>query len=305
MKRTSCVSAAVLAFFLLASCSGLKTAGTVSSPAVNSGPRVTFASPEPETVLPLGPVPVLILSEDPLGTAQVEVLVNGIALATVPSPDAARDSVIVEYVWQPAASGKYVLQARAQNTAGTWGDFAALEVAIAEAAAGEEGEEETPVFVDFPTGEAESTDVITTPTLSDQTPVLPEFTPVTPTKGGISLTWSFSALRMYPYNSTCEPRQNGVIVSVSGMNPAEIGSVMVFFRAMHKDTGAVGKWSNALGLELFESGAYGKGFSSFHFAQPLPFIPAVIQHMVAVADKGGSVVYRSEVYQELYLAPCN
>ena len=297
MKRLFCALSVVLTFLLLSACSGLTGPNAAASPETDSGPRVSFASPEPEASVPLGPVQVLILSEDLRGTAQVEVLVNGVAAASVPSPDTTRSSVIVEYVWQPAAIGKYVLQAHGQNNAGTWGDFAALEVTVVEAAGETTPTLETPTATLEPT--SDPTDVITTPS-AETTEILP-----TPTKSGISLSWSFSALRMYSLNSACEPQKNGVIVRLSGIDKSQVDSIMIFFRAKHKDTGALGKWSKALRMELFESGAYGRGFSSAHFAQPLPFVPAIILHQFVVTDKSKTIIYRSDVYQEMYLAPCN
>jgi hypothetical protein len=300
MKRSSRVLPAVASVLLLASCSGLPAAATVPARTADSGPRVSFASPESGTVLPPGPVPILILCEDPTGTALVEVLVDGVAVAVIPSPDSARDSVIVEYVWVPAVTGTYTLQAHAQNSAGTWGGFDSLELTIEE----QTDAGDTPAFVPLATENADSTDVIAGPTATETPPVAETTPPATPTRSGIWLTWSFSELRMFEYGSSCTPTQNGVIVAVFGIDPQDIGSVMIFFRAKHKDTGVLGKWSPALGLELFESGMYGKGFTSLQFAQPLPFVPAVILHQFAVADKNGGILYRSDVYQELYLGPC-
>ncbi len=296
MKRLSCVFSIILIFLLLSSCSGLLGANPVSSPAADTGPRVSFASPESDVTVPLGPVQVLILSEDPAGTAQAEVLVNGVSAAAIPSPDTARDSVILEYVWEPPAAGQYVLQAHAQNTIGTWGAFAAVNVTVAEAV-------ETPAFVELPTAEGEATEVITTPTSDAEAPVLPTPTPKPPVQAGISINWSFSYLRMFEYGSACEPQQNGVVVTVSGISNDAIDSVMIFFRPKHKDTGVLGTWSKALRLEPLETGAYGRGFSSSDFGK-LPFVPAVILNQFVITDNSKAIIYRSDVYQEMYLGPC-
>jgi hypothetical protein len=300
MKRSFCMLSVFLMFLLLSSCAGLTTAKTASSPAADAGPRVSFASPESGATVPFGTVPVLILSEDPLGTAQVEVLMNGVPIATIPSPDAARDSVIVEYVWQPVSSGKFVLQAHAQNTAGVWGGFTSLELTIAEPA----GAGETPLFEEFATDtvgpEVASTDVIATPT---GTPILTDVTPQPTLQTGISINWSFSYLRMFEYGSACEPQKNGVIATVSGISTDQIDSVMIFFRPKHKDTGVLGRWSKALRLEKFESGAYGRGFSSAHFGT-LPFVPAVILHQFVITDNSKTIIFYSDVFQVMYLGPC-
>jgi hypothetical protein len=305
MKRLFCTFPVGLTFLMPAA------PKTVSTPAADSGPKVSFASPEPGATVPFGAVQVLILSEDPLGTSQVEVLVNGVSVATVPSPDTSRDSVIVDYTWEPAAPGNYVLQAHGQNTAGTWGDFASLELAVTPEAGAE-----TPIIEDIPTEESEptatATDVIATEEAPAETPVTPDV-PATPTRSGISVTWSFTYLQMYRYGSSCEPQQNSVIVDVSGVSNNEIGGVMVFFRPMEASTGKLWDWwTTGLWLEEFPSGLYGRGFSTVHMVKRLstqpetywPYLPATVLYQFAVSDKGGMIIYRSDVYQNLQVKPC-
>jgi hypothetical protein len=299
MKRSFHVIPVILVFLLLSSCAALPAANPTAGPAADSGPRVSFAEPESDVTLPMGPVRLLILCEDLLGTSQVELLLNGVAIAMIPSPDSTRDSVILEYVWLPPTAGQYVLQAHAQNTAGTWGAFTALNLTITDAAAATE----TPMFEAFPTAGGETTDVVATPTADAGAPAVPTATLKVPVQTGISLNWSFSYLRMFEYGSACEPQQNGVIVTVSGISTDAIDSVMIFFRPKNKDTGVLGTWSKALRLELLETGAYGRGFSSAHFGK-LPFVPAVILHQFVITDNSKTPIYYSDVYQEMYLGPC-
>ncbi|MFN2299723.1 MAG: hypothetical protein ACK2UB_12820, partial [Anaerolineales bacterium] len=189
-----------------------------------------------------------------------------------------------------------------QNTAGTWGGFASLELTIT-AAEDASDTDAAPAEDVTPTGTLEPTDVMVGPTPTE-TPVLPgENTPTKTVQTGISLNWSFSYLRMFEYGSACEPQQNGVIVSVSGIDPGGIDSVMIFFRPKNKDTGVLGTWSKALRLELLENGSYGRGFSSAHFGT-LPFVPAIILHQFVITDSSQTPIYYSDVYQELYLGPC-
>ncbi|MGB7537270.1 MAG: Ig-like domain-containing protein [Anaerolineales bacterium] len=314
MKRLFCAFPIILIALLFSACapqSGAKT-GTTSAVA-DSGPKVSFASPEPGATVPFGPVQVMILSEDLGGTSQVEVLVNGVSVASVPSPDTAASSVIIGYTWQPSAPGNYVLQARAQNTAGTWGGFASLELAVAP----EQAPAETPTVEAIPTEEpeptVEDTDVIATESGPTETSSGPDL-PSTPTRSGISLSWTFTYLQMYRYGSTCEPQQNSVIVEVSGLSKNEIGGVMIFFRPMEVGTGALWNWwTTGLWLELFPSGLYGRGFSTAHMVKRLstqsetywPYIPAVVLYQFAISDKGGSIIYRSDVSQNLQVKPCN
>lgn len=298
MKRSSILVWLALISLVISSCSSAAAKPEAGSPTPDQGPKVSFTAPASGAELPIGPVQVLLLSEDPLGTAQVELMVNGISVGTVASPNSTGASVTIEYTWQPPAAGKYVLQAHGQNTAGTWGGFTSLEITVAEPT---EATTETQVLA---TNTLEPTGVIATPESATDTPISQNMTPTLTKNTAVTVKWSFSSLRMYAYGSTCEPQKNGVFVTVSGMDKSGIGSVMIFFRAKNKDTNALGKWSKALRLELFTSGVYGRGFSSAHFSQPLAFIPAIILHQFAISDKSGAIVYRSDVYQELYLAPC-
>ena len=203
MKRLFCALPIILIALLFSACAPQSGPKTGTTPAADSGPKVSFASPEPGATVPFGPVQVMILSEDVRGTSQVEVLVNGVSVASIPSPDTAASSVIIGYTWQPSAPGNYVLQAHGQNTGGTWGDFASLELAVAP----EQGPAETPTTEVVPTENTEptatATDVIATESGPTETSSSPEI-PSTPTRGGISLDWSFTSLQMYPYS----PRAN-------------------------------------------------------------------------------------------------
>jgi hypothetical protein len=297
----------ILTASLLAACAPKAAATkTASTSETDAGPRVSFASPEPGASVPFGPVQLLMLSEDPRGTSQAEVTVNGATVAAVPSPDTTRTSVIIEYLWQPDAPGKYVLQARAQNNNGTWGAYASLELTVGEAAAAAE----TPAPDLVPTDTVEEpkvaeTDVIATQEEPEAT-VTPEIM-ATDTRSGISLEWVFTTLKMYKYGSACEPQQNSVIVSVSGLDKNAIGGVMLFFQPVDANTFERGKWTTGLWLELFPSGAYGRGFSTVHMVKkglPFPYIPAIVNYQFAISDKGNTIIYRSPVYFNLQVAAC-
>ena len=312
MKRFSIALPVLLCALLLVSCGGQASPKTAASPAVDSGPKVSFASPEPTATVPFGPVQVMILSEDLKGTSQVEVLVNGVSVATVPSPDTARTSVIIEYVWQPSAPGNYVLQAHGQNTGGTWGDFASLELVVAP----ESPVVETPTIEVAPTEESQptqtATDVIATPSGPTETPMGPVVQD-TPTRGGISLEWVFTYQQMHPFGASCEQQQNSVIVQVNGLSNSEIGGVMIFFRPTEESTGKLWNWwTTGLWLEEFPSGLYGRGFNSAQMIKRLasqgekywPYFPSIVLYQFAVTDPSGAIVYRSEVYNNLRVVGC-
>jgi hypothetical protein len=304
MKRLLPALSIILTSLLLPSCAaGAAQKASVSSPMPDTGPRVTFASPDPGVTVPFGPVRIIILSEDPRGTAQIEILVDETSIATVPSPDIAKTAVIIDYEWQPAATGKHVLQARGQNNAGTWGDIAGIEVTVAEAAA-----EEVPTAeVEPPSTEptAEQTSVISTPAELTPTPTPQEAEP-TATRSGITVTWTLAFMSMYKYGSNCEPQKNSVYVKVEGIDNSQIGGVVMWFRPTDQNTGEMWPWQGR-GLELFPSGKWGYGFSTGNMVakgKPFPFIPSVVLFQFSVSDKSMETIYRTEIFNSLTVKAC-
>jgi hypothetical protein len=266
MRRCFRLFGLVMLTGLFLGCSGSPALKAIGSPTRDTGPRVSFSAPESGASLPLGPVQVLLLSEDPLGTAQVEVLVGGATAASIPSPDKTKPSVVVEYAWQPPAPGAYTLQARGQNTAGTWGAFAQLSLTVTEPEPGETATFEpsgtsTPTIA--PTESPTALVATTTPTFT-LNPL--ETTPLPPIPG-LSFTWEFSTYYMYKYGSACEPQKNGVFVKVSGIDLETIGGVMLFFQPMDKKTHELWTWTTGLWLE-------------------------------------NATIYRSEIYDYLQVATC-
>ncbi|MBN1440143.1 MAG: hypothetical protein JW929_12110 [Anaerolineales bacterium] len=301
MKRLSRVFPILLASILLAACSAQPATKTAASPEQDSGPKVSFASPEPGATLPLGPIQLMILSEDVRGTAEVEILVNGVPVATVPSPDTTQNSVIVDYVWTPSAPGNYVLQAHGKNNAGTWGSFASLEMTVGDALPAEETPDDAPTAEPI----VEETDVIATPEAPTETPIIPDVTP-SPTRSGITLNYTFTTYQMYKYGSNCEPQFNSVIVTVSGIDKNVIGGVMVFFNPTDASTGQQWTWQ-VRNLEAYESGAYGFKFSTANMVakgKAFPFIPSIVLYQFAITDKSNQPIYRSEVYNNLQVLAC-
>jgi hypothetical protein len=234
----------------------------------------------------------------------VEVLVGGATAATLPSPDKTKPSVVVEYDWQPPSPGAYTLQARGQNTAGTWGAFAQLSLTITEPLPTETSTSqptETPTLAPTET----PTDVVSTssPTFT----LNPLETTSLPPIPGLSFTWEFSSYRMYRYGSACEPQQNGVFVYVSGIDLNTVAGVMIFFQPTDENNGNRWTWSPGLWLERYEGGVFARGFSTAHMVrkgQNFPYIPALVRYQFVMTDKMGANIYYSEIRQNLEVAPC-
>jgi hypothetical protein len=81
--------------------------------------------------LPLaGPLEIVSHASDPARIAQVELNVNGAVVRRDPNPNAAMELVTMRQQWVPTGPGNYSLMVRAQNTGGTWGEYARAVITI-------------------------------------------------------------------------------------------------------------------------------------------------------------------------------
>jgi len=293
MKRFSILLFSVIFFLTLSSCSSVAPVAGAGTSSPDQGPRVSFSAPLSGATVPLGPVQVLLLSEDPLGTAQAEVLVNGESAATIQSPDSSRAAVVLEYSWQPAASGKYILQAHAQNTAGTWGAFVSLELTVAEGGTVEPMESSTPT--------EGPTEIAATPTKTE-TPLMPTPLPPTATNSGITLQGTLSYLQMYPADAPCGTTINMATATVS---PADsVYSVLLFFRIGNKDGTEWNSWTKGLALAPNGPGKFYILFTTRHIANPVPWIRAQVNYQFVGIDKQGKRLLSTNVYTNLSIINC-
>jgi hypothetical protein len=294
MKRLSILIGLAFLSIAVSACSTAAPVALAGSPTVDQGPRVTFAAPAPGATVPFGPVQLLLLSEDPRGTAQVEVLVNGESAVTIPSPDTSKSAVVLQYSWQPPASGNYVLQAHGQNTAGTWGAFASLELTVAEAVATESVE--TPSPFPAPT----NTSIVATATRTE-TAIVATTAPVTPTNSGITLKTTLSYTQMYVADAPCGTTTNMATATVTPADSAY--SVLIFFRLGTKDGTAFKPWKGwALGPN--GPGKFYLLFTTRHIALPMPWVPSQVWYQFVAINKSGEALYRTPVYTNLSIIKC-
>jgi hypothetical protein len=293
MKRFSILLFSAIFFLVLASCSSAAPLAGAGSPTPDQGPKVSFSAPIPGATVPLGPVQLLLLSEDPLGTAQAEVLVNGESAAMIQSPDSSRAAVVLEYSWQPAAPGKYVLQAHSQNTAGTWGAFVSLELTAAEGGTVEPMESSTPTEA--------PTEIVATPTKTE-TPLMPTPLPPTATNSGITLQGTLSYLQMYPADAPCGTTTN---IATATVSPADsVYSVLLFFRIGNKAGTEWNSWTKGLALAPNGPGKFYIFFTTRHIANPVPWIRAQVNYQFVGIDKQGKRLLSTTVYTNLSIINC-
>jgi hypothetical protein len=101
-----------------------------SLPAAGGGPTTFFDDPQDNAVMPMGVVKILLHAQDPRGVARAEFSVIGEQLSTQESPYPKQKSVDFIFAWEPVAAGVYLLQARAQNSLGVWGQNTIISVQV-------------------------------------------------------------------------------------------------------------------------------------------------------------------------------
>ena len=96
------------------------------TPGYDAGPQVWLEFPLDGQVLLLQPIVFEAYAADPQGIAQVDLRVNAETLPqTAPSALGERSGnhlVLLKQEWQPSREGEYVVEARARNAAGTYGE---------------------------------------------------------------------------------------------------------------------------------------------------------------------------------------
>lgn len=167
----------------------------------SNGPQTWIDAPLDQMHLPLAPYEVVFHGTDDSAVSNVELRINDQAVP-VPAPQGVSQKLLTaKYVWVPSAPGKYVLQARSQNSAGTWSAEAIVTVWI-------EG-------------------LIRTITPTVATTLTPTLTLAPAPAGGVSIQ-SISAETVYVGGSSCGPVQETIVAHATA--PKGITVVVLFYR---------------------------------------------------------------------------
>jgi len=194
-------------------------------------PQAWIDAPLNESRLPLADIEIVFHITDAEQVVTGELSINDQVMAALPNPDPADKLVTLKYLWEPAAPGQYLLQARAQNGAGTWGPVTESVVFISEAAA-------TPLIEQAPT----LAPVITIAPTEILTTTLAPTETVTPT---LAPTAGFTNINITPdlaYYGVCSPDE--VQVSVMAVDPDGITAVVLFYR-LRDENGTTSAWLNS------------------------------------------------------------
>jgi hypothetical protein len=268
----------------------LSAAPAAQAPATTGGPRTTFDEPTANAVVLLGPIRVVIHAEDAQGVARAEFSVNGKLLSTQESPDPKQNNVPFTFAWEATAEGDYLLQARAQNALGAWGQDVIIPIQVAK-----KSRPASATNTAQPTANA-------SPTLTPITPsATASFTPtltLTPTSQAITFTPDVNPKTFYTIATGCDPKDLLLQVKVTG----NVFSIVVFLRLYdHNSYNPLSEWNDGIAMTPIGSGSFSLKINSTKFPAHLPFDTAWAGYQFVATNNTGGVLMHSQVYYDVTL----
>jgi len=264
--------------------------------AAGTAPQIWIDDPLDGMRLPLQPYTFTLHSSDPQGISMTEVRINGDVHTTLTNPDPAQLLVYQTLEWEPAVPGRYVIRARAQNTAGVWSaeDLVTVEVE----------RPSTPTH----TPTATPTIPTITPTILTITPTATDtLTPVPDVQIGFTGPPVFSLEQInLPYDCPSSSLTAGIKVVPS----KEIKSVMLFFRLTDKDFAEQSEWAN-IGMRPDGAGTYRVTFNPIRDGEFMPWLTSHwsptwkgwLSTQFVIQKTNGDLI-RSEVYRLVKIEGC-
>jgi hypothetical protein len=206
--------------------------------------------------------------------ARIELYVDGVVVARSDSPEPAEGVVSVTQIWRPRAPGEYVLQVRARNVAGVWGEYARVDVTVAEEQAVATvalahgptltqvpkvlpsptptltpTDTPAPTATPVPTGSPVPTSPPPTrtaraanPPAATETPVVIVVTATPAVAQAIRISGpTFCTAQFHYGESRCGPQQ--VTIEVKAATGSQVTSVRIYFMLADRASGARTRWS--------------------------------------------------------------
>ncbi len=264
----------ILLLFALATGCNLPQARSLVLPG-GAGPQAWIDAPLDGMRLPFGlPYDIVfhITADSPV--AQGELSINGQVLATLPNPVAGSNLATLHQGWTPLAPGEYTIRARAENSAGQWGDFA---VAVVE--------------VDQPT----STPTITpTPTAT--------FTPSATQTAVVGVNFTNTSSPKQVYHGVCTPNQ--VLFAVAVIPLQNVQAVTVFTRLEDASGANHSDWDQGTAMEEQSNGIFQRSLPTSALPGLGQFNAGLLTYQFVATDAGGTILARSPVYNDIQLGPC-
>jgi len=193
-RRAGALAIVTLVTALLASACEPEAPKLAQAPAPAPGavnPQVWIEFPFEGQTLPMGPVTLVAYAADPTNVVQIDLRVNGQAVPAGPPRGIDANNgyrlARLDFTWQPLAQGQYLLEARARNSAGTYGLPTTVKFCVGSCQPITPTWTPTPAarrFTDTPT----PTPVTPTRTHTPITAVAPPPPPITPTRTHTPIT---------------------------------------------------------------------------------------------------------------------
>lgn len=257
--------------------------------ASDGGPAAWIDKPLEGSSFPVGEVLVMAHAAAPEGLAGVELRVGEERVALSSPEDPAASLVTLSWEWRAEEPGAYLLQVRAQNHQGTWGEFDQSLITII----GQDTPIASPTPTQSPTGTTSATATLTPSATSTAT--------VTAAPGSIGVpTLSNQEVR---YDGSCTPAQ--VSWQVAAQHPSGVGSVFLFHRLQDVDSGQSTGWSQGRAMTHSGGGTYQLTLTGDQLALAVGYQgqAARVQYQIVLQPLQGENL-RSSVYDNLSLKKC-
>jgi hypothetical protein len=281
----------IIGVILILGCN-LSASPAAQTPATTSGgPKTFFDEPAANTTVPMGPLRVVVHAEDSHGVSRAEFSVNGKLVSTQESPDPKQNRVSFTFAWEPSAEGDYLLQARAQNALGAWGQDIIIPIQITKKSR-PGGSGNTP---------EEPEKATLTPTAGATSTATPSPTPtltLTPTSEAITFTPDVNPKQFYTLATGCDPKDLILQVKTTG----GVYSVNVFFKLFDAATSApLSEWDGGNTMTPIGGGSFYLKVNSTRYPPHLPFTSAFASYQFVASNNSGAVLARSPVYSDVIL----
>jgi hypothetical protein len=240
-----------------------------------AGPQAWIDAPLDGMHLPLSlPYDIVFHITSDSSVAQGELSINGQVLATLPNPVAGSNLAALHQGWTPLAPGEYTIRARAENSAGQWGDYA-----------------EAVVEVGQPTS---------TPTLTLTS--TPTFTPSATQTAVVGVSFSNTSSPKKVYHGVCTPNQVLFAVAVTPLQ--NVQAVTIFTRLEDASGANHTAWDQGTAMNAKGNGIFQRSMPTSALPAVGQFNSALIQYQFVATDAGGTILARSPVYNDIQLGPC-
>lgn len=235
------------------------------------GPQAWIDAPLDGMRLPLGlPYDIVFHITFNSSVAAGELSINGQVLATLPNPMAGSNLATLHKTWTPSVPGEYTIQARAESSAGQWGDYARVVVEVGQ------------------------------PTSTPSATLSPTPSP-TPT-AVVGVTFSNTTAPKQVYHGGCTPNQ--VLFAVTVTQTQNVQAVTVFTRLEDGSGATLTAWDQGAAMYPQGNGVFQHSLPTSALSGVGQFNSALLLYQFVATGAGGTILARSPVYNDVMLGPC-